>query len=131
MREVTFIVRGEPKPKGSKTMGTRKDGSSFMREAAAGLDRWIGDVRDEARVHLTPWPRQVPVSVTYLFLFRHPKQQTGYKATAPDLDKLERAVNDALQQSGLLTNDAQIVHQSSTKRWGSESGVRVTIRDVS
>ena len=41
----------------------------------------------------------------------------GGKATAPDLDKLCRALGDALTQSGVLRDDALIVEWVARKQW--------------
>ena len=45
-------------------------------------------------------------------------RERGYapKTTAPDLDKLVRAVCDALQAGGLITSDARIATLTARKR---------------
>jgi Holliday junction resolvase RusA-like endonuclease len=52
-----------------------------------------------------------------------------YKTTSPDLDKLERAIGDALEQdAGIITNDARIVGTiRSHKRYGAQPGAQISI----
>jgi crossover junction endodeoxyribonuclease RusA len=48
----------------------------------------------------------------------------------PDADKLQRAIGDSIEQSGLVRGDQQIVNWSVSKRWcvGTEvPGVLLTI----
>jgi hypothetical protein len=41
-----------------------------------------------------------------------------WKSSAPDLDKLCRAIGDVLEQSAILRNDALIVRWTATKEYG-------------
>ena len=79
-------------------------------------------VRANTRATLT-----VPVEVKVVALFTRPashygtgRNAGGIKASAPrypplDVDKLARAVNDVLQQGGLIANDSLIWHNDSFK----------------
>jgi len=51
-----------------------------------------------------------------------------FKASAPDLDKLQRALGDALTQAGIVRDDALIVEWSARKLWGTTPHVELTIR---
>ena len=51
-----------------------------------------------------------------------------YKRTAPDLDKLARAVLDALTHSGVLRDDALVVELHCSKQYADDPGVNVKIR---
>lgn len=82
------------------------------------------------------------VMVDALFFYARPKShyRTGrnahmlrddaptYKTSAPDLDKLQRALGDALTQSGVLRDDALVVSWRSTKLWGDIPETTLTIR---
>jgi Holliday junction resolvase RusA-like endonuclease len=53
----------------------------------------------------------------------------GWKKTTPDLDKLVRALGDAL--SGVvIRDDRQIVDLAVTKIWGQNPGVTVEVRTL-
>ena len=53
-----------------------------------------------------------------------------YKASAPDLDKLQRALGDALTQAGILRDDALIVVWDAAKVYGAVPEVRLTVRTL-
>jgi Holliday junction resolvase RusA-like endonuclease len=49
---------------------------------------------------------------------------------APDTDKLQRLVGDALEQAGVVDDDSQISNWLATKVWverGGESGTALTV----
>jgi crossover junction endodeoxyribonuclease RusA len=52
-----------------------------------------------------------------------------YPAGTPDLDKLQRAIGDALKLAGTITDDARIVSWHAHKHWaiGREPGALITI----
>jgi crossover junction endodeoxyribonuclease RusA len=52
-----------------------------------------------------------------------------FPAGAPDMDKLQRAVGDALTLSGAIKDDARIVSWHAHKKWavGIEPGAYITI----
>lgn len=133
VREIRFRVDGLPISKGSKTAGVTKDGKVFMREAAAAaLTPWMRTIRTEATKHRVTWMRQSPLEVRMAFTFpmRKGEMTASWKATKPDLDKLERAVLDALTQGKVLVDDAQVVATHSTKVHGRRPGVSVCVRDA-
>jgi crossover junction endodeoxyribonuclease RusA len=161
---VRLTVYGQPAPQGSKRAfsGKRKDGSTYSgviesshdrvkswREAvkAAGLEdvsyrRGAGELR----------PLNGPLTVVMVFSLRRPQSHYGtgrnartLKATAParpakapDLSKLCRATEDALEEVGLLDNDSLIVEYARlAKVWCGEDpdalgvpGAVITIRQV-
>lgn len=47
-------------------------------------------------------------------------QSGGYKITTPDVDNLEKAVLDALVQSGAILDDRYVVNSNTTKMWTEE-----------
>jgi Holliday junction resolvase RusA-like endonuclease len=85
-----------------------------------------------------------PVEVCCAFYFeREPSVNGGLKPTSAtdwpiaiswgDLDKLQRNLLDALQQSGLIADDSQVVRIVSEKAWADESqrpGVWCEVRVV-
>lgn len=136
MREVSFWVAGDPRPKGSKNIGRTKTGQSYVYEQdEAKLRKWMRAIRDVAQTHTTSWARQAPVIVKLSFVMRATApHHVGWHAKAPDIDKLERAVLDALQdKSGgrpLIVDDGAVVKVLKAKRWGEWPGVHITVRDA-
>jgi Holliday junction resolvase RusA-like endonuclease len=132
----TFFVAGIPAPQGSKKGFSRK-GSTFVQ---------IVDVNKEA---LHPWRDQIarrafstwaylspidgPCRVEAAFVLpRKASVKRELPAVAPDLDKLLRALLDGITQAGnVWADDSRVVEIHSTKVYGVEPGVHVTITDVS
>jgi Holliday junction resolvase RusA-like endonuclease len=83
------------------------------------------------------WPTVVPPQcVTVLATFRLPPTKTGqwvgaeFPGGSKDLDKLQRALGDAMETAGVYRDDAQIVEWAATKRWASAefpAGVEVVV----
>jgi len=122
-------IAGTPQPQGSKI-----------------ANRFGGGVR-EANKKLAPWrsaaiaaiatemgnaqPLTVPVSIAAEFYFARPRSHYGTgrnqetvklssplrHGQKPDLDKLLRALGDALTQGGALRDDSQIVRWATGKNW--------------
>ena len=66
-------------------------------------------------------PMLGPVNVQVQFFMPRPKSTTRqFPNVAPDLDKLQRAVGDALEQSGVLSNDAQIIYWMAQKFYAND-----------
>lgn len=64
------------------------------------------------------------------FVLPRPKTVTREHPTVPpDADKLYRAIGDAISDSGVWADDAQVVDGHPTKRYG-EPGVHIEIREV-
>lgn len=94
---------------------------------AGGLDhaRWRNAVADAAK-HIADareGPMQGPLRLDVVYRFPMPASRPkaarsaglAWKTTAPDRDKLDRAICDGLQASGLIGNDAQICAGESVK----------------
>lgn len=101
---LSFFVPGNPAPQGSK----RHVGNGRMVESAKTLKPWRESIR-WAAVQAKPaavvhFPTE-PVAVLLLFTMRRPvatpKRRTPPAVKKPDIDKLERAVLDALSSAGV------------------------------
>ena len=123
-RAFEFVVPGIPIPQGSK--------NPWGGEANANLKPWRATVAEFANTSLPPdhGPLVTAVEVEVSFVFPRPKAhyRTGKNAELlkdsapywhtgkPDLDKLQRAIGDAL--SGvLLRDDSQIASWMVEKRY--------------
>lgn len=129
---LTFFVHGTPAPQGSK----RHVGGGRLVESSKTLPAWRTAVTDAARA---AWqgraPIDTPVAVALTIYLPRPKRSRFkvYPAGPPDTDKLQRAVGDALTASGVIRDDARIVHWDAWKIWHSEAippGAHITITEL-
>jgi crossover junction endodeoxyribonuclease RusA len=154
MMQVSFTIPGTPQQQGSKT----KTPQGYYREDNRGLDPWRKDalavlqgVRDQhtfgdgPRLGVADGPMFTgPVFVTMVAIWTRPASHYGtgrnagvlkatapfWKASAPDLDKVQRALGDVLTQSGVVLDDRLIVHWDPCKVWGSAALMQVTVADA-
>jgi crossover junction endodeoxyribonuclease RusA len=136
-----FFVPGDPAPQGSK----RYLGDGRMVESSKRVASWRADVRRAAEAAMTPrhealWA--VPVAVELDFYLSRPKSHFGTGRNAqkikesapnwpgrPDVDKLARAVLDAL--TGLvIADDSAVVELRASKSYGRRPGVNVLIEEM-
>ncbi|HEX7098929.1 MAG TPA: RusA family crossover junction endodeoxyribonuclease [Acidimicrobiia bacterium] len=137
---VTFFVHGTPKPQGSKRAFVNKaTGRAQVVESSKGVGDWRADVRAAAMAEWGEKPPTVrPVAVVVHFYLRrpkrHPKTKQTYPTARPDVDKLLRAVLDAL--TGIVfKDDAQVITLTGTKEWDQDEsltreGAKVTVYEV-
>jgi crossover junction endodeoxyribonuclease RusA len=135
----SFRVLGQPQPKGSwRYVGGRAIPAS---DATGEWEQRIAiTAADQAR-HLGG-PLTGPLAVAYTFRVRMPAARAKVRrwreaevvpcSVRPDLDKLERAVGDALQAGGLILNDAQIADAHGRKVEVVEgwTGVEIDVRQI-
>ena len=124
-------VYGDPAPQGSKTARVI-NGKVIMWESSKKLPTWRESVVMAAKVSFMENNHQTilgPVSLHCTFFMPRPKSVTRhYPNTAPDLDKLLRGIGDALQISGVISNDAQIVSIDAHKVYAespADNGVEI------
>lgn len=122
-----ITIIGIPAPQGSKT--------PWGSEANPNTKPWRANVAAEAALHRDQITGDSlaagPLKIIVAFYFPRPKShyRTGkhagelkdtaptYCATKPDLDKLQRAIGDALT-GVLIRDDSQIVKWDATKLYG-------------
>lgn len=136
---ISFTVAGIAVPQGSKAVN-RATGRMF--ESNKGnLMPWRQDVIAQARQAHHDDPILGPAYVTLRFSFRRPKSHygTGRNAgvvklssaaehiTKPDIDKLTRAVLDALTIAGIWRDDAQVCDLTVKKVYSATPGVEITV----
>lgn len=123
-----FFVPGEARPKGSRTLGIRKDGRPYSRPAAVGEQEWTDQVAWYARRHAARSP-SAPYRVELRFhLPAVARSKHGYPATN-DLDKLVRGVLDGLTAATVLTDDRHVVELIAEKLYADSGppGVEVVV----
>jgi Holliday junction resolvase RusA-like endonuclease len=135
-----FWVAGEPKPGGSKRgFYNAKLKRVMMTEDCDKTKNWRASVA-QCAAEVAKEVFQGPLRVQFKFVFLRPKGHYGtgskagvVKASAPafpsgrpDTTKLIRSTEDAL--TGILwRDDAQVVTQYATKRYGAQAGCLVSM----
>lgn len=126
----SFTVIGTPKPQGSKRAYIRGGRPILTESAGAPLRDWRTDVQQAAITHHIGDPYTGPLTVFLEFSLTrpksHPKTKPTYPTSRPDIDKLSRAVLDALTHI-VFKDDSQVTSLSAVKRWGDPPGVRIIV----
>lgn len=128
MSHMTYVfIEGRPAPQGSK----RHLGNGIMVESSKAVKPWRVDVAWTVREHF-PTPLTGPVQLELGFVMPRPKsapkRSTPAAVKRPDVDKLSRAVLDAIT-GVVVVDDSQIVRLVATKRIaeiGERSGLGLT-----
>ncbi len=106
------------------------------------LKDWRTDVVVRVQDALTEasgvsWPLVGPVAVRLIFAMPKPaRPKWPWPAVKPDVDKLERAVLDAMTDAGVWKDDAQVVDLHSSKHYPGPAvaqtvpGVLITVHRV-
>lgn len=121
---IEFRVDGQPKPQGSKKGFVTKTGKVALVETAGKpLKDWRTTLTLSARQAATDahWkPLEGPIGVTVTFHMPKPaKPRWWAPAVRPDLDKLTRAVLDAITTAGnIWTDDSQVTELTARKEYG-------------
>lgn len=136
---IDLYIPGEPKSQGSmKHVG---NGRMIHNPEMVKWRNWmIESLQAWVAAHYGDWtPLDEPVEVHAKFWLRRPaKPRLEHAATGLDTDKLQRCAGDALEQSGVLKNDARIVRWNNPEKdWthdftgdGSTPGVRIKVRKM-
>lgn len=119
-------VVGQPVPQGSKKAFVKNGHAVIVDQNSRALNTWREAIGQAARDELAKVPRPPmngPVEVKIFFRFA-PSKSDPYRfhhAVKPDLDKLVRAVFDALTESGVIGDDARISALAAKKRFANEN----------
>ena len=138
MKIISVDVIGTPVSQGS-LVGNGRYGMRYQNDKE--LKLWRHSVICELIAKKPDdWNVDAAFSVSCELRFMRPKAHYGkkglrpsapkYKTTKIDLDKGMRAIGDAIEQSGLIRNDAQIIHWAASKRYcdtGESPGASITL----
>ena len=127
MTLVQVFVPGKPAPQGSKRYLGVKGGKGITVESSKAVAPWRADVRDVVIGHMNDrhadcpmWPRGEGLDVELNFVMPRPasapKKATPAATKRPDVDKLARAVLDALSSAGVWADDSQVTRLVASKR---------------
>ena len=123
-----FFVAGIPQPKGSARAFVPKGWKrAVVTSANPKVKTWESAIRAEA-IHHDPVYRSKPVAVAVIlqFVLPRPKKCGPRPTVRPDLDKMVRAVLDAL--TGVTwDDDSQVTRIVTTKAYGTKPGVQISI----
>jgi len=135
----SFTVFGfEPRPQGSKKyVGQRTTAAGnnipLIIEASPGLPVWrkaVSDAVKQAMIDsgdLSKFDGAVKLEAVF-YLTRKPSVKRAYPTVPPDVDKLSRALLDAIGFGEIWGDDAQVVKIEVSKKYATgEAGVAVTI----
>lgn len=122
-RSLDIWVEGTPIPQGSKT-GYVRAGRAVLVDASKRLKSWRSTVRAAAEeaIHCTDWEAlDEPAGARLVFVLPRPKRpRFSRPAVKPDLDKLTRAVFDALTDAGVWADDSRVVSMRVDKVYAGE-----------
>lgn len=140
-----FEVPGEAVPQGSKKGFVDKLGHvRVVDDNKTALNRWRKTVAEEAAYRKPTWLREPwdgPAAISALFIrARKPTEfladgvtlragANRWPSTAPDGDKLDRAIWDAIT-GVLVCNDSRFVDWAGSKRFGGPGQEAHTLVDV-
>lgn len=141
MSAVHFEVIGVPRPQGSKKAFVRGNRAMLVESAGEPLKDWRSAVSHAAATagHGHDLPLDGPLHAHITFRFRRPKSAPKTRRTWPttrstgDIDKLLRSTFDALDDAGLIADDARIVGVSALKDYaadGEPTGATITVSHV-
>lgn len=128
---ITFFVPGTPQAQGNHRIN--RIGKIY--DTNPKLAAWRHAVTLMAKAaRRGQAPIDQPVEIKAVFLMPRPKQpRFNQPATSADLDKLQRAIGDSLEASGLLKNDGRIVRWDATKKYATQPqqpGVHIEIQPI-
>lgn len=145
MTVLLIDVLGTPVPQGSKVAlrGKGQKHANVVDSNKATLRPWRELVHEQARLRIAEWelrneapwrPFDGPLLCILEFRFDRPKSHPVRRRTWPtaknDLDKLVRAVFDALTTSATWVDDGRVTDLHARKRWcvaGELPGVHITV----
>lgn len=126
---LSFNVIGDPASQGSKIPRVSSKGKPYVQEQNSEKhDTWRGDVITAANRARKDqgWdePAEGPVEVHLWIRVPRPKsvsiKHRPYPHTRPDVDKMARAILDALTIAGVWRDDAQVITLHAIKRYATD-----------
>ena len=126
---LSFVVYGTPSPQGSKAFGGYRNGKPVLLEQSKGVDPWRKTVRHVALQAIREWSSKTgrnwmaidePVMVSAVVTLPSSKaaETRGdvFSYSVPDLDKLQRAIGDALAPTPLRDDDGKGMTERARKQ---------------
>lgn len=131
--QLRVVVEGQPVQQGSKSVGRHGqlyDAKGHQLKAWRTRVAWAAKRAAQAQQWPLGYDCAVRVDAVW-YVPRPGRSKFGdYPAGPPDTDKLERALGDALTESGVIADDARITRWVAGKEWaepGAGGSVAVTV----
>jgi crossover junction endodeoxyribonuclease RusA len=120
-----FVVPGDPVPQGSM----KHVGNGRIVSKSTKLKAWREKVAEIVREQAGEPEYLNPVTVRVIFYLRKPPSvKRLFPTVPPDLDKLQRAIGDAISiDVKYLKDDAQIIEWSAKKLYDPEPRVEIEV----
>lgn len=141
-----FVVPGTPVPQGGMRAYVQK-GKAFVTNTSPGpLARYRSDIWDAWSKSANPDAMGGPIYIDVVFTFKRPDKHylpantkrpvrelredaPQYMTQSPDIDKLLRAVLDALTGRA-YADDREVAHILAIKVWGEQSQTVITLKEL-
>lgn len=121
---IEFDVIGQPVPQGSMKVIN----GHVIHSRGSALAAWRSAIALEAR-KAGAFPTRDPIIINMTFTFARPRTVKRLEPSVPpDLDKLIRAVLDALTATAYV-DDGQVIEISARKMYGVLPGVKIQIAE--
>jgi Holliday junction resolvase RusA-like endonuclease len=123
---VDFEIPGRAAPKGSRTVGFRKDGSVYTREQSKQVGPWMKGAKQVFSAHdmLSP-----PYAVQVEFIFERPKKPKYEYPSRGDLDKFLRSLLDSMT-GFVIEDDRFVLDIKATKSFGQTEITRGWVEEI-
>jgi len=124
-----FFVPGIPRPKGSmRAIISKSTGRAIAKEDNKSSKDWQKAIAAAAKLNAPQRSLNGAVELHLMFHFEKPTSaKRPSPSVRPDLDKLCRAVLDALTKARMYDDDGQVCQIKAEKRYSDTPGVHVTI----
>jgi len=119
---IEFFAPGVPRPKGSK--------DQFGRESSRYVRGWMDTIVLMARAQARGRRLDPPYRIDREYVFPRGKRPKHPWPSSCDIDKLDRAVFDALTEAGVILDDRHVVAGAAVKRFatpGEKAGARIVV----
>lgn len=130
IERLAFFVPGTPVQQGSKTVFRNRP----VDANAKTLKPWRKKVTETAKAELAGragFAKDAAIVVLYTFYLKLPKTVKRREPNVrPDLDKLERAIGDALTDAGVWVDDGQVVVSHTAKEYADFPGVKIVVTEL-
>jgi len=122
---ISFTVEGEPVPK-ARPRTVRKGGKTWSYTPKR-VAQWEDAIREEA-LKFFDEPFNGPIALSLTFYIKRPKsrRKENFVVTTPDIDNLEKAVLDSLNEVAYL-DDKFVVVKNSVKLYCRKGKPRVEV----
>jgi Holliday junction resolvase RusA-like endonuclease len=134
-RLLVLFIPGQSQPQGSSrafVVAGKARVTSANKQLKAWREKAVVVIRQEMNLCGRDRPFTAPVRVTIGDLRLAPKRRSGrvHPCVRPDLDKIIRAVLDALTDAQAIADDCLVCEIEAWKDYSSDAGVYVKVQEI-